>query len=119
MREHASPPQSRQDFGATGRERSALTTSNFGGFDVALADADAGSLTLDTPLIKAVVPVAEIGLNDRVLDASGELPRRVRLFRLPRANGHRSLAITRRIPVRATGDTALYVHVTLELVTQA
>ncbi|MGH7684904.1 MAG: DUF3604 domain-containing protein, partial [Vulcanimicrobiaceae bacterium] len=59
------------------------------------------------------VPVEEIGLDDAVFDAGG-LRRRVRIFRLPDENAHRKVRLRRTIPLRNTGDNALYVRVTTE-----
>ena len=42
----------------------ALTTGGFGGFDAWLADARAGTLRIDTALVKAEIAVADIGLED-------------------------------------------------------
>ena len=40
-------------------EWTALTTGGFGGFDAWLADAHAGTLAIDTALVKAEIPVAD------------------------------------------------------------
>jgi hypothetical protein len=92
----------------------ALTTGGFGGADVLLADAQAGTLTIDTGLVKAVVPVASIGLEDTVLDTVGGIQRRMRLFRLPERNETFNAKLTRRIPRSAASEDALYVCVTTE-----
>ncbi|MDH5750625.1 MAG: DUF3604 domain-containing protein, partial [Rhodospirillales bacterium] len=60
----------------------ALTTGNFGGFDAWLSDPYGGTLKLETPLITCGVPLEEIGYEDEVVDASGVLPRFVKIFRL-------------------------------------
>jgi hypothetical protein len=44
----------------------ALTTGGFGGFDAWLADASAGTLKIDTPLVKTEIAVADIGRDDLV-----------------------------------------------------
>ena len=92
----------------------ALTTGGFGGADVLLADANAGTLTIDTVLAKAAVPVASIGLDDMVVETGGGIQRRMRLFRLPEKNGTYDARLTRRIPRNALGEDALYVCVTTE-----
>ncbi len=92
----------------------ALTTGGFGGADVLLADARAGKLAIDTPLVKAEVDVAAVGLEDHVLDTGGGIQRRMRLFRLPERNAARTARLTRRIPRSAAGEDALYVCITLE-----
>ena len=91
----------------------ALTTGNFGGFDVWLADPYGGTLQLETPLVKCGVPIEDIGLEDQRIDAGG-LDRSVRVFRLPSENPHRSLALERKIALKVTGDNPIYVRVTQE-----
>jgi hypothetical protein len=92
----------------------ALTTGNLGGFDLWLEDAYAGTLKLETPLLKAGIPLEEIGFEDEVLDASSTLPRLVRVFRLPQVNTHREMRLRRRVTLRAAGDNPLFVRVTQE-----
>ncbi|MCB2054722.1 MAG: hypothetical protein KDE35_10825 [Geminicoccaceae bacterium] len=91
-----------------------LTTGNFGGFDLHAADAYAGRLHIETPLIQAEVPLSEIGLEERVFDASGDLPRLLRLFRLPDDNPHRAMHLRLPVELAADRDAALYVRVTTE-----
>ena len=92
----------------------ALTTGGFGGFDVWLGDAKSGALTIDTPLVKCTISVAEIGFEDKVFDTGGGITRRLRVFRLPDENPHRRLKLERRIPLRDGIDNALFVCVTQE-----
>ena len=61
----------------------ALTTGNLGGFDLWLRDNLAGCLSIDTPLIREKVTIADIGLEDLVIDRSSVLPRSMKLERLP------------------------------------
>jgi hypothetical protein len=70
-------------------------------------------LEIETNLVQTRVPVAEIGFEDHVLDAGG-LGRRIRAFRLPDANPHRHVRVSRRIGLRREGDNALFIRVTLE-----
>jgi hypothetical protein len=93
---------------------SALTTGGFGGADVMLESAEAGSLRIDTKLAQADLKVADIGLQDTVLDTSGGIKRRMRLFRMPDFNDTRSARIERRIALNPCAEDALYVCVTLE-----
>lgn len=94
-------------------EWTALTTGGLGGFDAWLADTRAGTLKIDTALVQADMPIAEIGYDDRVYEAGG-IRRRIRVFRLPDENPHRSFILERRVPLRDTGDNALYVCITQE-----
>ena len=68
----------------------ALTTGGFGGFDAWLADPRAGTLRIDTALVKCEIAVADIGLEDLRFEAGG-IGRRIRVFRLPDENPHRRL----------------------------
>ena len=91
----------------------ALTTGGFGGADVLLEQARAGTLRLDTALVKAEIKIADIGLEDVVLATGGGIKRQMRVFRLPEHNEVRSARITRRIKRHAAED-ALMVCITLE-----
>lgn len=91
----------------------ALTTGGFGGFDAWLADPAAGTLCIDTPLVKCELPIADIGREDTVFDAGG-IQRRIRLFRMPDENPHTRVKLARRIALKDEGDNALYVRVTQE-----
>ncbi len=97
----------------------ALTTGNYGGFDAMLAEPRAGRLHVETPLVSVDLDIGEIGLEDRVHDASGALPRFIRVFRLPDANPHRVLAFRRAVRLRDSGDNALYIRLTQEDGTRA
>ena len=90
-----------------------VTTGGFMGMEAMLEDAQAGTLEIKTNLVQVSLPVAEIDFEDRVFDAGG-LGRRIRAFRLPDANPHRHVRLSRRIPLRRDEDNALYVRVTLE-----
>ena len=97
----------------------ALTTGNFGGFDITLKDGQNGTLKLDTPLVKFEKAISEIGLEDTTFDESGALPRFVKVFRLPTDNTHRSLTFTRRISLKDAGDNPIYIRLTQEDGTRA
>lgn len=97
----------------------ALTTGNFGGVDLWLADPRGGNLKVSTPLVSFDVPIADIGIEDIVHDASGELPRFIKVFRLPDAGHSRSVTFSRRIPLHDRKDNAIYLRVTLEDGTRA
>ncbi|MDE2004187.1 MAG: DUF3604 domain-containing protein [Betaproteobacteria bacterium] len=87
---------------------SALTTGCFGGFDAWLDDANAGTLRIDTALVKAELKVADIGLDDRVFDAGG-IKRRIRVFRMPDENPHHHIDIEREVTLVDDHDNAFYV----------
>lgn len=92
---------------------SALTTGGFGGADVLLADPYRGRLKIDTGLVKADLALADIGLDDIVLETGGGIARQMRLFRLPEDNPTHCAQLTRRIDRGQAGEDALYVCVTL------
>lgn len=94
----------------------ALTTGGFGGFDAVLADPDAGTLRIDTELVKEDIAVKDIGY-DELIFANGGIDRRIRIFRLPDDNPHCAVTIERRIALRGDGDdkdNALYARITFE-----
>jgi len=92
---------------------SALTTGGFSGFEAVLEDSQAGTLRIDTALVKCEIPVADIGMDDLRFEAGG-IQRQIRVFRLPDENQHRSVRISRRIQLNADIDNALYVCLTQE-----
>ena len=96
-----------------------MTTGNSGGFELVLETAQDGMLKLDTPLIRFEKAVSEIGLEDTVHDASGELPRFVKVYRLPDENDHRSFRFSRKIDLKEAGDNPIYVRLTQEDGTRA
>ncbi|MEE8078117.1 MAG: hypothetical protein V3T18_03900, partial [Pseudomonadales bacterium] len=94
-------------------EWSALTTGGHGGFYASLANNDKGCLTIDTDLVKAEIQICDIGYEDIVLDAGG-LGRRIRVFRLPDQNIHRSVEIQRQISLVDDRDNAIYIRIIQE-----
>jgi hypothetical protein len=67
----------------------AITTGNFGGFDVWLDDTAGASLNVETNLGILQVPLSAIGIEDVTMNAGG-LERKIRAFRLPEENPHRA-----------------------------
>ncbi|GAB4370374.1 MAG: DUF3604 domain-containing protein [Kiloniellaceae bacterium] len=94
-------------------EWNALTTGNFGGFDVWLEEEDGGRFELTCNHGALACGLGEIGLDDIVLDAGG-LERKIRVFRLPEANPHRHVVHKLRVPLKPAGDNPLWVCVTTE-----
>ena len=84
-----------------------------GGFDAWLADGHAGALNIDTALVKAEIPIAEIERGGIVLDAGG-IKRRIRVFRMPDENPHIAVAMERRIQIDKDTDNAVYVELVQE-----
>lgn len=90
-----------------------VTTGNFAGFDLWLADPAAGELAFSSDVLDARMSVAEIGFEERIVDAGG-LGKRLRVFRLPDDNPARSLSFRERIDLAQGIDNPLYVRVTQE-----
>jgi hypothetical protein len=92
----------------------AVTTGNYGAIDLWLAaPAAAGQLTFRTAPVSGEVDIAALGVEPRVFEAGG-LERAIRLQRLPEAMRETRLGLRRRVPVRAAGDTRLWVRVQQE-----
>ncbi|MGD1878216.1 MAG: DUF3604 domain-containing protein [Kiloniellaceae bacterium] len=99
-------------------EWNALTTGNYGGFDAVLDESaanrgDGGRLELTSNHGSISCRLDEIGLDDIVMEAGG-LDRKIRVFRLPDENPHRSVTHTLRIPLKASGDNPIWVCVNTE-----
>jgi len=92
-------------------EWNALTTGGFGGFDAWLEDSGAGTLRIDTNLVKTEIAVADIGFHDTRFEAGG-INRGIRVFRMPDDNPHRAVTVKRGLPVKPEGDNAYYVRIT-------
>ena len=94
-------------------EWDAITTGNFGGFDVWLNESDAGQLDLTTNRGTIRKTLADVGLDDTVLEAGG-LERQLRVFRLPDENPHREVEHELRISLKLEEDNPLWICVTTE-----
>ncbi len=91
----------------------AITTGNFGGIDAWLDEGDGAELRVATNLGSLEVPLADVGLEDIVLDAGG-LARKITAFRLPENTDCRELSAEVDIPLAADRDNPLWVCVTTE-----
>ncbi|MBT5109867.1 MAG: DUF3604 domain-containing protein, partial [Rhodospirillaceae bacterium] len=91
----------------------AITTGNFGGFDAWIDPRSDGDLDITTNHGSLRVALADIGVEDHVMEAGG-LERKIRAFRLPDENPHLSLSTTLEIPLKASGDNPIWVCVTTE-----
>jgi len=89
-----------------------ITTGNFVGIVFTLAERNAGRACIETANGTLDCVLAELGAEPTVLDC-GKLDRRLSIARLPDTNPHRSVVLTRPIPLRP-GDNPIYVAVTLE-----
>ena len=92
----------------------AITTGNFGGFDVRLNRAAHDSmLKIDTNNVRADIKLSEIGFDDHVLDCGG-LERQIRIFRLPETLAQSEFSATLSVPLKPAGDNPIWVRITTE-----
>ncbi len=89
----------------------AITTGNFGGFDVWLEGAE--NLELMTNRGYVSIPVSQIGLEDTVLEYGG-LERKIRIFRLPDENKTYTMNVDVEVDLKPSGDNPIWVCVTTE-----
>ena len=102
-----------QTCGTKSVEWDAVTTGNFGGFDVWLEEGDDAELDLASNYGSLRIPLNQINLEDHVLDAGG-LERQIRVFRLPEINPHREIEHHLQIPLKSNQDNPVWVCVTTE-----
>ena len=91
----------------------AITTGNFGGFDVWLEDVADARFSIETSFGALNGALSEIGLKETVLDAGG-LDRKIRVFRLPESNAYRTLSTKVKVPQKPDRDNPLWVCVNTE-----
>jgi hypothetical protein len=94
-------------------EWEALTTGNFGGFDLMLRDPRAGRLEVLTEHANLDLPIARIGAEPVICDAGG-LARKLSVRRLPEQLTECKVDLERRLPLADSGDSPLYVSVVQE-----
>jgi hypothetical protein len=102
-----------EQVGSRRVEWEALTTGGFGGFEAILEDGQAGTLKIETALIQEEIPIKDIG-RDELVFANGGIGRRIRIFRMPDENPHRTATLERRIKLAGDRDNGLYVRITHE-----
>ena len=90
-----------------------ITTGNFGGFDAWLSPAADGELIIDSNHVSGRFPLADIGLEEVVLDGGG-LDRKIRVFRLPENNDSLQLRCSLELDLKPVGDNPIWVRVTTE-----
>jgi hypothetical protein len=101
----------RQD--ATSLAWKAVTTGNYGAIDLWLEQPGTGQIAFNTQPVSGEIDIAALGIAPRIF-AAGGLGRRILLQRLPERMLQTRLTLTRRVPVRASGDTRLFVRVQQE-----
>ena len=91
----------------------AITTGNYGGFDVWLSGDSGSDLALESNHGNLSVKLSDLGIDDVVLDCGG-LERRIKVLRLPDKNLHMDLNATIEVELNPKGDNPLWVCVTTE-----
>jgi hypothetical protein len=91
----------------------AVTTGNFGGLDLELVDRDAGRLSIRTAHVRTEIAIADIDIEETILEAGG-LGRRIRLYRLPARMLESGMAVRRPVNLHKDRESRLFVRVTQE-----
>ncbi len=90
-----------------------VTTGNLAGMELMLDEPNVGTLTVSTKPAKVDWKIADINAEDTVIEAGG-LGRRLRAYRLPEENPHRTFAFDFDVRTEPGKDNPIYVRVTLE-----
>lgn len=98
-----------RECSAQGLSWKAVTSGNYGGIDLWLAGAD-GRISANTKHASADARFSDLGVEEMVFDAGG-LDRKLTLQRLPDELDARQVIYSVKCPVKANGDTRLYVRV--------
>ncbi len=88
-----------------------VTTGGFQAMEARLAS-HAGTLTIDTNLVQASVPVRDLLAGEKVWEAGG-LGRRMRAFLLPE-EAPSAMRFERTVTLRSDADNAIYLRATFE-----
>ena len=112
-------PDKTLSFTANQVKWNAITTGNFGGFDVNLESAEDGTIEINTPLVNETIKINTIGFEDKIFDNSGVLPKFLKIFRLPTNNETNNIKISRKISLSPKGDNPIFIRITQEDGTQA
>jgi len=95
-----------------------VTTGNQSGVDLWLKD-QMGWIDFETGPLSTGIDLSQIGYEDTVFDISGELPRFLRVNRLPDENPHITFSGEAEIAVQGITDAPIWVRVALEDGTRA
>ena len=90
-----------------------ITTGNFVGIAFTLAERNQGHARIETANGTLDCVLADLDSGPQVLDC-GKLDRRLSIARMPDTNPHRSVALSRSVPLLPGTDNPIYVAVTLE-----
>ena len=96
----------------------AITTGNFGGFDVWLDEGPQAMLEIETNHGSLTEKLSDLNMEAAVFEAGG-LERCIRVFRLPNESLPRQYETEFQVSLRPKGDNPLWVCLTLEDGSQA
>jgi hypothetical protein len=102
-----------QRQGPNSLEWKAVTTGNHGAIDIWLKNGIEGRISFETRHARGQRAIAALGYERHIFSAGG-LDRALKLFRLPERMTETRLNVRRRVPLRETGDTRIFVRVTQE-----
>ncbi len=91
----------------------AITTGNFGGFDVWLSNSLGATISIKSNQGELNIQLDEIGIDDVVLDCGG-LERKLKVMRLPENNPHHELSREIEVDLDPSKDNPLWVCVNTE-----
>ena len=91
----------------------AITTGNFGGFDVWLSNSSGAEILIESNQGELNLKLDDLGVDDVVLDCGG-LERKLKVVRLPDNNTHCELSPEIEVNLNASKDNPLWVCVTTE-----
>ena len=96
----------------------AITTGNFGGFDIWLDESPDGRLEIETNHGSLAVKLCDLEMKETILEAGG-LGRCLRVFRLPEKNLPQECETEIEVALKPEGDNPIWVCLTLEDGSQA
>jgi hypothetical protein len=88
-----------------------VTTGNLAGIDLWLAEADAGTLRIETNIVSAEVDIGKLGDGAASFDGGG-LGRKLSVYRLPEQDWSRKIRLQHRVAHKGGADLPVYVRVT-------
>jgi hypothetical protein len=102
-----------EQYGSDTVQFNAITTGNFGGFDVWLDESDDATLNLVTKHGQIDLELGSLAMADHRLDLGG-LERRLQVARLPEDNPHQRMTGSVEIPLSSDADDPLWICVITE-----
>lgn len=94
-------------------EWTAVTTGNFGGFDLWLEERTSGILKIETGPVQVEIDIADIGFEPKTY-AAGGIGKALKIYRLPEIMTTTQVRHSLDVAINQNGDTRLYVCITQE-----